>query len=207
MRRASISVFIFMTMAVALLAMPRAASAAPILIINPDHILLGADNVEVNGQTYNVRFLDSSCQVVFNGCDDPSDFDFTDPTDAIAAGLVLASQVLVDIPNAEPFDTLPFLTAGCGNQFTDPPFCGIFIPVAFENFDPSTGNVVSLLTINPAGPDNQILTFTARGAADDLGLDDHAVYAQFTPVPEPTSMFLLGSGVLGLGAKLRRRRA
>jgi hypothetical protein len=72
--------------------------------------LLGADNVEVNGLYYNVRFVDGTCILLFNGCNDSNDLLFNTLDSAIAASDSLLSQVF----NGDTlFDSSPELTNGC----------------------------------------------------------------------------------------------
>ena len=52
------------------------AQAGAILNVNLEGHLLGASNVNVAGTLYDVSFSDGSCQMLFSGCDDPSDFIF-----------------------------------------------------------------------------------------------------------------------------------
>jgi hypothetical protein len=79
--------------------------------------LLGADNVEVNGSFYNVRFLDGTCVALFYGCNDATDFVFNTEQTATAAAVALLSQVFVDGDEGT-FDTDPGLTWGCSRFST-----------------------------------------------------------------------------------------
>jgi hypothetical protein len=54
------------------------AQAAPILVVNGSGVLTGVDDVIVDGNTYNVTFIPGSCASNFNGCDDISNFIFTE---------------------------------------------------------------------------------------------------------------------------------
>jgi hypothetical protein len=74
--------------------------------------LLGADNVEVNGSFYNVRFLDGTCTALFNGCDDADDFVFNTSASAGAAANALMAQVFGSSSSAN-FYREPELTNGC----------------------------------------------------------------------------------------------
>lgn len=41
--------------------------------------LFGATGVDVNGVLYDVSFLDGTCPELYNGCDQDSDFPFSNP--------------------------------------------------------------------------------------------------------------------------------
>ena len=77
--------------------------------------LLGADNVEVNGLFYNVRFLDGTCIALFNGCDASADFLFGTRGDAQLAADALLAQVFAD---GSYYGSFPEFTYGCSDQYT-----------------------------------------------------------------------------------------
>ena len=77
-------------LAVVLVLMAGGAQAATLNVIGG--ILHGASDVLVDGNLYDVQFLDGTCIDLYDGCDDVSDFTFQ--TQASAA---LASQALLDL--------------------------------------------------------------------------------------------------------------
>ena len=99
--------------------------------------LTGAKNVRVNvggtDQCYDVTFTannpsdntypDGSCQDVFSGCDEPTDFAFTNQAAAESAARALLDQVFLDTPEGD-FDSQSALTKGC----TDVGVCTAIFP-------------------------------------------------------------------------------
>ena len=79
------------------------ASAATLIV--SDGELIGATGVNVDGQLYNVEFLDGACTELFTGCDSAADSAFRDEGAAVRASQALLAQVFVDGP-AGPFDSL-----------------------------------------------------------------------------------------------------
>ncbi|MBT8139715.1 MAG: hypothetical protein KJP25_08090 [Gammaproteobacteria bacterium] len=87
-------------------------SSATTLDIDQGGNLLGATNVDVNGNFYDVSFQDGPCASLFDGCDDPSDFTFSTEVEALAASQVLLDEVFIDSGFGS-FDSKPELTVGC----------------------------------------------------------------------------------------------
>ncbi len=174
------------------------ANADPVLLVNGSGVLTGAQNVRVGGTLYDVMFVDGTCIDVFGGCDTGSDFKFATFEDAAAAANALLGQVFVDAPVGN-FDGHPELTLGC----TDPSQCFAAIPTGITT---AGGVVFGAVAYNsPAG---KLLTNFNFLTDFDTSNDAQAVWAEFTaaqPVPEPGSVVLLGSGLLGL-LGLRQRR-
>jgi hypothetical protein len=95
------------------------AQAAPTLLVEGG-VLMGADNVMVDGVSYNVRFMDGSCASLHQGCNAAGDFVFDTKKEAAAATAVLLRDVLVDGVDGN-FDSDPSSVAGC-----DAARCNIF---------------------------------------------------------------------------------
>lgn len=85
---------------------PLSSNAA--LIVGTNDALLGATGVTVGSYIYDVSFIDGSCQSVFSGCNEISDFTFQDLASANQASQALLDQVFLGI-----YDTNPSLTNGC----------------------------------------------------------------------------------------------
>ena len=68
-------------------------------------------------------------------------------------------------------------------------------PISFEVYVPVRTNFLILVNTSSNAGIGQPFTITVQGFIDD----------QFTPTPEPSSMLLLGSGVLGIAGVIRRK--
>ncbi len=186
---------------VGLAMMGMAGSANATLIVAGDGTLLGATDVLVDGTLYEVELVDGRCFDLFDGCDELSDFDFTDEATALLAAQALLDQVMVGI-----YDLDPQLIFGCG----DIRLCQTLTPYALSNTD-------------AAVVDDRLFQFaTAANFDDGVSFDTISVstgmsitfdtanvatinLARFTVVPEPSTLLLFGVGLAGL-AVIRRRR-
>ena len=65
------------------LATSGAQAAVPVIVGGE---LLGATGVNVGGTVYDVQFVEGTCVDLYGGCDDLSDFTFTNLADALLAG-------------------------------------------------------------------------------------------------------------------------
>ncbi|WP_109464422.1 VPLPA-CTERM sorting domain-containing protein [Albibacillus kandeliae] len=90
----------------ALLALPLSANAATLIV--QDGLLYGANDVDVDGTLFDVRFENGTCSEFYNGCDELSDI----PLNAYSAVSALIGQVLIDGPLGL-FDAFPKLANIC----------------------------------------------------------------------------------------------
>lgn len=162
--------------------------------------LLGADNVNVNGSFYNVRFKDGTCVALFNGCDDAGDFVFNTQTDAVAASAALLEKVFVDGVDGE-FDNVPNLTNGC----VDLRACGVYTPWGFVG----SSDLIELATsFNRDDEIDDRVFSTLRVALVDLDQDTDYTYAvwEAVEVSSPNVAIIMLMGIAGLLVSQRRRK-
>ena len=179
------------------------AHAAPVLqVVNGT--LMGADDVLVQGQLYDVRFVEGTCAEVFGACQTER-FEFQSVESANAASHALISTVFIDGP-AGKFDTGNSSTYGCNDTF-GVPFCEVWTP--FDIFGDLTWNMAAVNGFNRFR--NQVYDVPVGYSYDTLGIKT-AVWARWTSVPddraevpEPASLWLVGAALCGL--VLRRRSA
>ena len=170
--------------------------------------LFGAFGVDVNGVLYDVQFKDGTCIELYSGCDENTDFPFTNPTD-LNDGLLLGmamqallDQVFVD-SSLGAFDTTPNLMNGCNV----PGGCNIATPLSVSG----AGGLGVFVTHNWKPEHRDDVSSGGGGFNTDdtrpsLGpgfVEDIKVYAVWnqssvSEVPIPAAVWLFGSGLIGL---------
>lgn len=180
--------------------------ATPTLLVNGGGVLIGANNVSVQGMLYNVRFKDGSCDALFNGCD-ASTFTFKTGNDAAAAARALLEQVFVDGP-AGNFDSIPSKTFGCQSDVE----CDTHIPYLTWQ-GPDYLDVTSIYAWNTQGKEEQNVGMSVDPSFWDFSPMDFQNYATFefvgpapVDVPEPSSLALIGLAAAGINFTVRRRK-
>lgn len=193
--------FMFKAACAAAIFVSGSAATAANLVVESG-ILTGAKNVDVGGKLYDVEFLDGTCEALFSGCDQTTDFGIQSQSDARAAAQALLDQVLLDGPLGN-FDSDTSKTRGCSSLT----ICGTAVPYSL-NFN---GVAVIFAENYPAGglsDETSSLTFSGFNFASipDLNFARFTPAAVTTPVPESATWAMMIGGFGLLGAAARRRK-
>jgi hypothetical protein len=173
------------------------AQAVPTLLVDNGQ-LLGADNVNVAGNLFDVRFVEGSCNSLFSGCTSSS-FPFPTHASATVAGQALLDQVFIDTGN-DLFDTDPTTTLGCTTGTCTILVPGTLLPGLLSAAVAFNGNVDSL---DRTGTLN-------TGRATNIASNGSRVFAVFTAadnvsISEPSLVALFGAGLFGVALARRWR--
>ncbi len=181
-------------------AIPASASVEQIV---ENGILMGANNVDVNGTLFDVRFVDGLYDTVFpiqpywvtNNLQNYYDIE-----------LSLTDSVFVD-SSAGAFDSRPELTNGCSWH----EYCQILTPI-YEYVDNGIQRFNSTGVVNFIGESDSEYPVIGDRSVDysNIYIYDYIVWAVWTPsvvaaVPEPSTYAMLGLGLLGI-MRMRRRQ-
>lgn len=150
--------------------------------------LVGATDVDVGGVSYDVQFVDGSCNSLFSGC---SNFSFTTFADASVASQALLDEVLIGI-----YDDDPTLTNGLDSEDSGEIWTPYFRGV---------GTYLAAVTINDDQPMFDEVVNTGNSFEADYTNVSRRVYAVWTPaeVPVPAAGWLFMSALVGLLGKKR----
>lgn len=189
-------------LALSCLTLLASATASPILLIDASGILTGANNVNVSGRLYDVRFTDGSCVALFHNC---TVFQFFNNKDADVAAQALLDQVFVDSA-AGTFASRPDLISGC----SDPTVCFVLIPNVFNEFYNYAYGSAAVVAFGDSNFTQGLGTFGSP-PMDDLVSIVNSTYAVFqasalqAEIPEPGSIALTGLAMAALSLARRRK--
>ncbi len=190
----------FALVATASLVLSFSAHAATVLT-NSGGLITGATGVDVGGTSYDVAFLDGSCNSLFDGC---TDFTFTTGAEAAVASYALFEQVLTTyffegqllLPRPGVPSGLFLTLAGFDSGLTGG---ALLLPWAFDS-DPIVGLVVQEFSLGSDFFQPDTIFYAAEGV----------VYASWTPssvVPLPAAAWLFISAIAGLAGAKRLTRS
>jgi hypothetical protein len=182
----------------------QTAQALPTLQLDSSNQLLGATGVLIDGLSYDVQFIPTSCDLIWSGCD-PHKFLFKTLESATTASQALLDQVLLDIGPGQLYDTEPS-TIYHGSSF-------IFIWTPYLVTDENGGTVFVTLADNESdenldsAPGKSIIISPNRDYAHGSLAATYAKWSVSTEsVPEPSVMLLMTSGLIAFGVVKRKAR-
>lgn len=172
------------------------AFANPILKIDADGYLYGAKGVFINGESYDVEFIDDpKCRNFFNeGCGV-----------GFIPGYNSSSKALLDTVFKDShlglFDSKPWLTRGCKNKLS----CRIasytkpYYDINYYPGNPDFNYEAGMVFIENGVEFNYIFDGYAHADAGGNWFYPDVVHAKWSiSVPEPTPLLLFMAGFLGL---------
>lgn len=180
---------------------PLSSNAA--LIVGTNDALLGATGVVVGSYIYDVNFIDGSCESVYSGCNEISDFTFQNLASANQASQALLDQVFLGI-----YDTNPSLTNGCTASDT----CFVVTAYGFENTSTKSASARNASSIEDMVAHSSMNTWWDHSNPSN-GSSARVTFAKWSlvglvdipsQIPEPSVWILMLLGLASLGMSRRR---
>jgi hypothetical protein len=162
----------------------------------------------VNGTSYDVTFVDGTCEGVFGACD-AAHFNFSTQADADSASSALIASLV-----GSAFETSPTTISGCEtSQTIFPNECFILTPYQIDAehcFQICTGPwaVASADDVKTTGQSLSDPNSLFLPSDPDLTNTYEDVWAVWSPsgVPEPASWAMMLAGLASIGFVMRRSR-
>jgi len=171
----------------------KGVAATLVVDYSESTLLLGADDVNVGGELFDVRFSPGSCEGLFNGCIAQTEFAFDTVETANAASQALLDQVFVNVLDADPillFDVNPEFTSGC--EFSGSFSCAVLTSFGFTG----SGDVRVVAAVN--GETSDFVTQDGFAPIDTtfIGNETYAIWSLATPIPVPGALGVYFSSLL-----------
>jgi hypothetical protein len=165
--------------------------------------LIGATGVNVRGTLYDVTFQDGTCNNLFSGCNSNQDFEFNTLEAAASASEALLDQVLINLVQNQPFDSVPYLTMGC-EAYDE---CWVITPYTLTS---DITAAIGRMAINNTSDSFDRVSGAISQRLLDTSAHSHATFAVWSrtltnSVPEPPSLALMGAGLMAYAASGRYR--
>lgn len=181
------------------------SKATVVAVVDGSGQLMGINEIDISGETWNVAFKEGSFDVIFNAPSD--DFDFTDMESANLASKALLDAFNLYIPLR--YTLNPNLTYGIENRSLIQIDAGnILTPYMIDDESLPVRRVVYSAFQNFNSIINDRVFKNIKLAAADTINDTPFVYADWTKVssvPVPAAFWLMGSGLLGVLGFSRKR--
>jgi hypothetical protein len=192
---------------IALVATLYVMSASAAAVTTAGGYLTGASRVDIGGSFYDVTFLGSgSCAAAYDGCDEVSDFFFQSLAEANAASQALLDQVFLDT-SAGDFDSFPGLTLG--SVSTLPCWATTVYGMTADDKFFMASHALNFSFDWWAGENDgvrQSAKYLPSYRSTNLIYAQWSHSADISEVPIPATVWLLGSGLLGLAGAIKKRK-